>query len=314
MAYLFAAAMMALLHAQPAPSVPPQAEGPTLSGPLSPPIVRAPARPSPRLLEWPGNIKTIGVPNDGAPPRPVKALPSHFPSFSYPTLALRNEEQGVVLTRLHISDRGRVERCDVTSSSGSAALDHGTCRIYIRKAQFEPARDAAGKPIASVMVGFPLRWQFDDEPLQSSSTSDADYREAMTKLGVLNGARIDVFEDESFRCQRREPSGLERRCDLYETRLTEPRRTEWRKTDLVVGYEEEKLAGPTHAFDAGREEYRVVVSDVGTPFATCWIEVHAKSRSFRLCQEGESRVVVQGEGQLPDGPLTLRTLGPVGTD
>jgi TonB family protein len=65
----------------------------------------------------------------------------------YPEAALRKEESGLVSVLLHVSAEGRVSGCEVTESSGSAALDSGTCDIFRRRAHFDPARSPEGKPI-----------------------------------------------------------------------------------------------------------------------------------------------------------------------
>jgi protein TonB len=76
----------------------------------------------------------------------------------YPSSALRAGEQGVVGISMSVDAEGRVTSCSVTSSSGSSALDQATCRLYPRKARFVPARDDAGRAIASTYVDR-VRWQ-----------------------------------------------------------------------------------------------------------------------------------------------------------
>lgn len=80
------------------------------------------------------------------PPPPRANLTSYFSDDDYPAEALRNDEQGVVAFSLTISLEGRVSRCTITGSSGSASLDETTCRILTERARYAPARDAAGHP------------------------------------------------------------------------------------------------------------------------------------------------------------------------
>jgi protein TonB len=86
------------------------------------------------------------------PPRivqPVRAranLTSYFSDDDYPPSALRAEEQGTTGFRLTIGPDGRVSACEVTSSSGSSALDQATCRILRSRARYTPARDQNGNP------------------------------------------------------------------------------------------------------------------------------------------------------------------------
>lgn len=60
-----------------------------------------------------------------------------FTSDDYPVEALRRTEEGRVRVRLAVDRRGRARACAIVESSGSAALDEGTCRIFVRRARFE---------------------------------------------------------------------------------------------------------------------------------------------------------------------------------
>ena len=86
------------------------------------------------------------------------SLPGLFSTDDYPQAALRNDEQGTVAFTLSINRRGRVDRCDIATSSGSAALDRATCRVLVRRGRFTPARDAGGRRVADTMSGR-IRWQ-----------------------------------------------------------------------------------------------------------------------------------------------------------
>jgi protein TonB len=93
-------------------------------------------------------------------------LASYLSDADYPPDAIRAEEQGTVSFRLFINAEGRVDRCEVTGSSGSASLDAATCRIMTARPRFEPARDEAGHPTTDV-VSSRIRWVLpEDEPYQ----------------------------------------------------------------------------------------------------------------------------------------------------
>ncbi len=66
---------------------------------------------------------------------------------NYPTKAIQRGEYGIVSILLHVSVDGRVTGCDITETSGSEALDTGTCALFGRRSRFTPARNAAGAPI-----------------------------------------------------------------------------------------------------------------------------------------------------------------------
>lgn len=97
------------------------------------------------------------------PPPPQVNLTSYFSDDDYPVAALRNDEQGVVAFSLTISPEGRVSRCTITSSSGSASLDETTCRILTERARYTPARDAAGRPTEGADHGR-IAWRLPEEP------------------------------------------------------------------------------------------------------------------------------------------------------
>ncbi|MDP9162983.1 MAG: energy transducer TonB [Pseudomonadota bacterium] len=106
-----------------------------------PPVITPTARPAPPAPPAP-------------PPAPVKreaakargSLVGLFSNDDYPSSALSANEHGTTAVRLTIGTDGRVSACDVTSSSGSSALDSATCNILRRRARFTPAMDTNGQP------------------------------------------------------------------------------------------------------------------------------------------------------------------------
>jgi TonB family protein len=119
-------------------------EAPGRRGPAPPPVLVAPLPPPPVLY----------VPSPPPPPAPMGMwalraranLNAYFSTDDYPAAALRAYEQGTTGFRLVIGPNGRVTACEVTASSGSAALDQATCRILRSRARYTPARDSRGNP------------------------------------------------------------------------------------------------------------------------------------------------------------------------
>jgi TonB family protein len=72
-----------------------------------------------------------------------------FSVMDYPAEARRLGQEGLVRVALTIDEQGRVSGCTVEESSRSPALDSATCMILRRRARFEPARDLAGRAVAS---------------------------------------------------------------------------------------------------------------------------------------------------------------------
>lgn len=81
---------------------------------------------------------------------------------NYPEAARDRGEQGAATAGLLIGTSGLVESCTITKSSGSISLDAATCQRAREHARFDPARDAAGRPIASIFV-LRVRWVLPEE-------------------------------------------------------------------------------------------------------------------------------------------------------
>jgi TonB family protein len=93
------------------------------------------------------------------PPTPTLArrgranLSRYFSTDDYPADAVLRRAEGTVSFRLEIDRAGRVVSCTVTRSSNDASLDNATCAILRARAQYEPALDDRGQPIAGVDNG-----------------------------------------------------------------------------------------------------------------------------------------------------------------
>jgi periplasmic protein TonB len=97
-------------------------------GPSTPRIV-APQPPQPKVVR---------------PPQERGSAQSLFSPDDYPPAAGgRRGSVGVILT---VDPQGRVTGCEVTRSSGSAALDTATCNLLRRRERFTPAIDSNGSP------------------------------------------------------------------------------------------------------------------------------------------------------------------------
>lgn len=62
----------------------------------------------------------------------------------YPPRALAAGEQGSVKFRVEINERGIVQSCKVTGSSGHERLDHETCNLIVERVKFKPVLDGEG--------------------------------------------------------------------------------------------------------------------------------------------------------------------------
>jgi protein TonB len=111
----------------------------------------------------PGPTPSIAVtPSPTASFAPKGAVPRTSPGSwitndDYPARALRFGEEGLTRYRLAIGSDGKVSGCEITASSGSGDLDRETCRLLVRRAQFEPATDQNGARPGGTYSGS-VRW------------------------------------------------------------------------------------------------------------------------------------------------------------
>src|SRR5437764_1488841 len=77
--------------------------------------------------------------------------PTNFHWVSYDDvpqyLIEKNNGTWAVGTRLVVAPSGKLERCDIDTSSGVAELDEYTCVLLLKRARFQPARWTDGSPV-----------------------------------------------------------------------------------------------------------------------------------------------------------------------
>ncbi|MBD3814097.1 MAG: TonB family protein [Betaproteobacteria bacterium] len=67
----------------------------------------------------------------------------------YPTGMLRKGQPGLVQVRLMVDPVGKPSSCHIQQSTRPQEFDDAVCAALMRRAMFEPALDAGGRPIAS---------------------------------------------------------------------------------------------------------------------------------------------------------------------
>lgn len=82
----------------------------------------------------------------------------HLPQPDYPMLSKRMGEEGKVMLRILVSERGRIERVDIEKSSGFSRLDEAA-RQAVLHAVCKPYLDN-GKPVPVYAIQ-PIRFQLD---------------------------------------------------------------------------------------------------------------------------------------------------------
>jgi len=68
----------------------------------------------------------------------------------YPTMALRDGQEGKATAIWEVAEDGCVEACRIDRSSGSPALDAASCRAITSRGRYDPALDAQGHPVRSI--------------------------------------------------------------------------------------------------------------------------------------------------------------------
>ena len=89
-----------------------------------------------------------GESGNPAPPMPVTDPGTWVRSEDYPAWAAANRVGGVVVFVVDVDADGRVTRCEIRDSSGVPELDRLACEKVTERAQFRPARDEEGDPVA----------------------------------------------------------------------------------------------------------------------------------------------------------------------
>ncbi len=97
-----------------------------------------------------------------APTAPRGAIPKDGASWistdDYPSAALREGRQGTSRFTVKVGEDGRVVECQIVGSSGSPDLDEAACAAMKRRARFEPALDAEGKPTTGTYASV-MQWR-----------------------------------------------------------------------------------------------------------------------------------------------------------
>lgn len=132
-----------------------------------PPIVQTPTMAPPTIQSVPV-APPIHVEAPPAPPPPPPPVISQaagakgdekqwVTTDDYPPGALREGREGVTKLAWQINEQGKVENCQVVSSSGSPDLDETACRLLTRRGKYTPAKDQNGRPMRST-ASRSIRW------------------------------------------------------------------------------------------------------------------------------------------------------------
>lgn len=79
-------------------------------------------------------------------PKPLSNPGEWVVSKDYPKEALQSGQQAMTSFRMIVGADGLPESCNIQSATAGAGFRETACRAVMRRARFEPARDAQGNP------------------------------------------------------------------------------------------------------------------------------------------------------------------------
>lgn len=85
-------------------------------------------------------------------PTPIGSPGQWATSLDYPQAALLERKQAIVAFRLMVDAEGKPTSCALQRSYSGELFNTLTCNILMRRARFQPALDAMGKPVASYFI------------------------------------------------------------------------------------------------------------------------------------------------------------------
>ncbi|WP_299195615.1 TonB family protein [uncultured Erythrobacter sp.] len=86
---------------------------------------------------------------EATPPIPIESARDWIRDGDYPNYLIAAQMQGRLTVRLTVNAAGRPSSCFVTQSNKPQLFDDAVCLNLMKRAEFEPARNAAGEPVAS---------------------------------------------------------------------------------------------------------------------------------------------------------------------
>jgi TonB family protein len=100
----------------------------------------------------PANVNRSAYPGEGAAaasgaPKAQLRSSNLFAGDEYPQNLLGSLAEGRTVARIAVSPQGRATGCHIVSSAGFYDMDRALCTLFMRRARFNPALDAAGNAV-----------------------------------------------------------------------------------------------------------------------------------------------------------------------
>lgn len=97
-------------------------------------------------------LRSWRIPDPSTYSSPAQIRSGGITSHDYPEAAIREGQQGTVVTRLTVSPEGRVTQCTPVVSSGYRVLDEQSCNVILRRLRYDPALGGDARPTEAVVV------------------------------------------------------------------------------------------------------------------------------------------------------------------
>ena len=92
-------------------------------------------------------------------PKPVDSPATWLRSDDYPRAMLEKWQPGLVQFRLTVGEEGKPPACHIQQSTNPEGFNKAVCDALMKRASFEPALDADGKPLTSFYISS-VKFQF----------------------------------------------------------------------------------------------------------------------------------------------------------
>lgn len=90
-------------------------------------------------------------------PQPTRSPGTWLTSGDYPNVALSQGAQAIISFLLLVDEQGMPAKCEIQRSIVAKGFKDPTCDLLRKRARFDPALDASGKPVPSFYLNM-VRW------------------------------------------------------------------------------------------------------------------------------------------------------------
>lgn len=111
--------------------------------------------------------------------------------LDYPDATRRTVLEGVTAFELLVGDRGKVEACRITFSSGSSVVDRRSCQLLREHVRFEPAKDHQGRPTYGTYRQ-KLTWYQTTDLVRQPPDADLELVLSKAPAGAAMPAYVDI--------------------------------------------------------------------------------------------------------------------------